>query len=124
MPLLSELMYFTADGEACAQPHVTQLTARHTVICFDTNGRPLHAEHADMAEELGIDRFVVYKGQYVTIAELRQFERDFNDGIISSKRHVEPFGISTRSGSALVEARNLSVINSSTTVSGSEVSIC
>ena len=34
------------------------------------------------------------------------------------------FGISTRSGSALVEARNMSVINSSTIVSGSEVSGC
>ena len=124
MPLLSKLMYFTADGEACAQPYVTQCTARYTLICFDTSGRPLHAEHADMAEELGIDRFVAYKGQYVTIEELRQFELGFNDGIISSKCHVEPFGISTRSGSALVEARNMSVINSSTTVSGPDVSGC
>ena len=57
-------------------------------------------------------------------ARVHQFERNFNDGIISSKCLVEPFGIFTRSGSALVEARNMSVINSSTTVSGSEVSGC
>ena len=114
MPLLSELMCFTADGEACAQQHVTQLTARHTVICSDTCDRPLHAKHADMAEKRGIDRFVAYKGQFVTIQDLRQFELAFNDGVIGSKRHTEPYGISTRSGSALVEARNRSVVKSST----------
>ena len=111
MPIVAKLIWFT-DGELVSHKSVQQFTIKHVLVCELTAVSPLQKKHADAADLFGMDRFVFYLGEYLTLQELRAFEKKYSSGIKYSKGHVETRGISSSTSNKLTRKRNSSVVSS------------
>ena len=72
VPIVAKLIWFT-DGELVSHKSVQQFSIKHVLVCELTAGSPLQKKHVDATDLFGLDKFVFYLGEYLTLEQLRAF---------------------------------------------------